>query len=360
MGLGNRNSKEGDKGSGYSYELKHLQGLQQSLTLLAGLATEATLQLVLSAIQDGQDFEAKLVEDTNGVTFLEVRIWNPDTQTWEAPLYYIPGSNIPYNVGDPGGPVAPITYINNGAILSQIYAELLDQGITLDNIETNTNDVATETTLSSLLTAFNAEDFASETTLNSLLVAFNAEDFSTETTLASLLAAFNAEDFATETTLALANSNIQLGNITLNSLLTAFNAEDFATETTLELVRLQLVALNAVDFATETTLNAIKLQTDQMSFDGNSALEVVLPTGTNTSFYRRMLGAGLLVPAGAQKVAVMNIGNDNITVVTDSSPSTIIDPGIRLEWVAEEGKTLGAFTFTHGSPTSLYVVTQIR
>jgi hypothetical protein len=233
MGLGNRNSKEGDKGSGYSYELKSLQGLQQSLTLLAGLATEATLQLVLSAIQDGQDFEAKLIEDATGATFLEVRIWNPDTQTWEAPQYYAPGSNTPYSVGDPGGPVAPIVYINNGAVLAQIYAELLDQGLTLDDIELNTDDVATQTTLAALLAAFNAEDFASETTLNSLLTAFNAEDFASQTTLAALLTAFNAEDFATETTLALVNSNTVLGNITLNSLLTAFNAEDFSTETTL-------------------------------------------------------------------------------------------------------------------------------
>lgn len=199
MGLGNGNSKEGDKGSNYSYELKHLQGLQQSLVLLGGLATEATLQLVLSAIQDGQDFEAKLIEDTNGATFLEVRIWNPDTQTWEAPLYYPPGSNTGYNVGDPGGPVAPIVYINPSSVLNQIYTELLDQGLSLDQIDLNTDDVATQTTLAALLAAFNAEDFATQTTLAALLAAFNAEDFATQTTLAALLTELQLKADLTET-----------------------------------------------------------------------------------------------------------------------------------------------------------------
>lgn len=83
------------------------------------LATEATLQAVLSAIQDGQDFEAKIVVDDNGngTTYLEVRIWNPDTQTWETPLYYLPGSNV--GVGA-GALTAPIIYQNPNTLLAQI------------------------------------------------------------------------------------------------------------------------------------------------------------------------------------------------------------------------------------------------
>jgi hypothetical protein len=115
-----------------------------------GLATEATLQSVLAAIQNGQDYEAKLVVDDNGngTTYLEVRIWNPDTQTWETPLYYAAGSNT----GVPlGSLTAPVIYINPNNLLATIAA--------------NTTDNATETTLNNFLTAFNSEDFASETTL---------------------------------------------------------------------------------------------------------------------------------------------------------------------------------------------------
>lgn len=280
MGLGNRNSKEGDKGSGYSYELKSLQGLQQSLTLLAGLATEPTLQMVLSAIQDGQDFEAKLIEDANGATFLEVRIWNPDTQTWEAPQYYAPGNNTPYSVGDPGGPVAPIVYINNGAILAQIYTELLDQGLTLDAINLNTDN------LEGLLTAIdgvldlslvelqainvNTDQLeALSTDIKNLLTTIDVDTGNIATSVAALetcCAATNVllttidavldqiQTNTLNTVNALTTANVTLGSIE-NELIALNNtASTLATEATLELVRLQLVALNTTDFATETTL----------------------------------------------------------------------------------------------------------
>lgn len=82
-------------------------------------ATEGTLLSVLNAIQDGQDYESKLVVDDNGngTTYLEVRIWNPDTQTWEAPLYYAAGSNTGLPLGSL---VAPIIYINPNILLAQI------------------------------------------------------------------------------------------------------------------------------------------------------------------------------------------------------------------------------------------------
>lgn len=77
-------------------------------------ATEATQQLVLSAIQNGSEFEAKLVQDAINVTWLEVRTWNTESGTWNPPLYYSPGSNTP------GTPAAPITYINPSALLALI------------------------------------------------------------------------------------------------------------------------------------------------------------------------------------------------------------------------------------------------
>lgn len=139
MSIGNLKDS-GNQGTNFPYQLKSLKLLSAINGSVALGATEATLQLVLSAIQDGQDFEAKIVVDDNGngTTYLEVRIWNPDTQSWEAPLYYLPGSNV----GVPASSlIAPIIYINNGAVLAQIYTELLDQGITLDDILVAIGDI---------------------------------------------------------------------------------------------------------------------------------------------------------------------------------------------------------------------------
>lgn len=123
-----------------------------------GLATEATLNSVLAAIQDGQDFEAKLVVDDNGngTTYLEVRIWNPDTQTWETPLYYTAGSNVGVAAGTL---TAPIIYINPSALLSTIAG--------------NTSDNATQTTLAAVLTELQAKADLTETQPISLPTGVN-------------------------------------------------------------------------------------------------------------------------------------------------------------------------------------------
>jgi hypothetical protein len=108
-------------------------------TLKDNTATEATLQeiedslnSILTAIQSEQDYEAKLVVDDNGngQTYLEVRRWNSDTQTWETPEYYLPGSNTPST------PILPLVYINPNTFLAQIVS--------------NTTGLATETTLNAV------------------------------------------------------------------------------------------------------------------------------------------------------------------------------------------------------------------
>lgn len=192
-------------------------------TLKDKTATEATLQeiegslnSILSTIQSEQDYEAKLVVDDNGngQTYLEVRRWNSDTQTWEAPEYYLPGSNTPST------PILPLVYINPNTFLAQIvsnttglatettlssvdttttnaYTELLNQGLTLDDIETALNTLnsiaATEITLQSLLTEL-------------ISVNLNIGNLSEEATQLLVLAALNSiisntTGLATETTL---------------------------------------------------------------------------------------------------------------------------------------------------------------
>lgn len=84
-----------------------------------GLATEATLLNVLTAVDSMRDYEVRLVEDSatpNKVTWLEVRYWDAQTGALGAPLYYLPGSSTA------GSPVLPISYINPNTYLAQLVA----------------------------------------------------------------------------------------------------------------------------------------------------------------------------------------------------------------------------------------------
>lgn len=118
-------------------------------TLKDKTATDATLQeiedslnSILSTLQSGQDYEAKLVVDDNGngQTYLEVRKWNSDTQTWEPPEYYLPGSNTPST------PILPLVYINPNTFLAQIVSNTTGAARTPNAIRTsasgNVNTVA--------------------------------------------------------------------------------------------------------------------------------------------------------------------------------------------------------------------------
>jgi len=143
MSIGNLKD-QGNKGNNFPYQLRNLQllgDIAASVVPISGLATEATLLQVLTALQNGQEYEAMLVVDAVNVTWLEVRIWNIDTHTFDPPVYYLVGSNTP------GTPVAPISYINPNTYLAQIVS--------------NTTGLATEVTLGLL----EAKDFATETTL---------------------------------------------------------------------------------------------------------------------------------------------------------------------------------------------------
>jgi hypothetical protein len=81
-----------------------------------GSATEATTQLILTALQNGQDYEAKLVRDSDApaVNWLEVRLFNQTSGTFDPPIYYPAGSNTP------GSPVLPVVYIDPTTLLSTI------------------------------------------------------------------------------------------------------------------------------------------------------------------------------------------------------------------------------------------------
>ena len=122
MALGNGNPKQGDKGSNWSYEFK-------SLTQLKNIkdAIDALITLTGTA----QDYEAKIVVDAAGDVWQEVRIYNPDTETWEAPIYYAAGSNAL------GTPVAPLQYLTKVILPSGTQTPIVDKQIGVNSAIAN-------------------------------------------------------------------------------------------------------------------------------------------------------------------------------------------------------------------------------
>lgn len=122
--------------------------------------------------------------------------------------------------------------------LQDVNTELDSQTALLTDIETNTDDVATETTLSAL----NAKVVAADTTGK----ATEAKQDTIITELQSIDT--NTTDNATETTLA-----------ALNAKVTAVDTTDKATETTLAALNAKVTAVDTTNLATsanQTTANA--------------------------------------------------------------------------------------------------------
>ena len=127
---------DGLKGNNFPWQLKMLNGQQCACDYLQAIDLntddiEPLLLQILLAIQSGQDYEAMLVVDANDITWLEIRVYNPDTGTFDPPVYYLPGSNTP------GTPLAPLTYINPNTYLASIVSNTTA-------IATNTGDTVTE------------------------------------------------------------------------------------------------------------------------------------------------------------------------------------------------------------------------
>lgn len=118
MSIGNLKDS-GNQGNNFPWQWKMLLGQQGALDELIAInantdQVEGLLNQILAAILTGQDYEAMLVVDAANVTWLEVRIYNPDTGTFNPPVYFLAGSNTP------GTPTAPITYINPNTYLATI------------------------------------------------------------------------------------------------------------------------------------------------------------------------------------------------------------------------------------------------
>lgn len=98
-----------------------------------------TLTSILATLQNGSDWEAYIVKDsdTPSVLWLEVRTYDPNTSTWSIE-YFLPGSTTP------GSPVLPVIYESPNSLLALMLAELVAQTASLSNIDTSTAGILSE------------------------------------------------------------------------------------------------------------------------------------------------------------------------------------------------------------------------
>jgi hypothetical protein len=168
MSKGNLNTY-GAKGANFDWQFAVVQLLGQIAAGSGGgggcpcpsNAQESTLQQVLNALQNGQEFEQALVMDLGGAgcpgncpTYIQVRVWDTVNHVFGPPTYYNAAGAVVV-------PVGPLQFVNPQYVLESMLAQL---------------------------TAINAD----------LDVALSTR--------------------ASEATLALLNSNTVLGNLTLNSI----------------------------------------------------------------------------------------------------------------------------------------------
>ena len=125
MSVGNLKTY-GGKGTNMPWQLKMLVGLEQILAASGG-----------GGGGSNADFEAILVLDADNDTWLEVRIYDPATGTFNPPVYYLAGTNTP------GTPVAPITYINPNSYLAQIVSNTSSSSRTPNMLRTSTSGTVT-------------------------------------------------------------------------------------------------------------------------------------------------------------------------------------------------------------------------
>lgn len=316
MSKGDLNSYGGKKNNfSFQQSLLMINGLIQQAS--AAGATEATLQLVLTALQNGQDYEAKLVRDsdTPSVTWLEVRIFNQTTGVFDPPMYYPAGSNTP------GSPVLPITYIDPTTLLATIAANTtgLATEVTLAGIKSQTdllNFIATalEVNVSTSVLPTGAATAALQTALNGLVATeATALGIKTQTDLLNFIA--TALEVNVSTSVLPTGAATSALQTSLNALITSLNGL-VATEATL------------ATRASEATAAAINTKLTGAS--RTPAVSVIVADGSTAagaqevSLWFRGTGGtldGAAVPAGAQFTFRPLKGEDTVGAIAYTVPT---------------------------------------
>jgi hypothetical protein len=131
MSLGNQKGGRTveNRGSAFTFErgnLWHLKNIEDVLTTSlppGGVATEATLAAILTAVtQNYEDLEIKLVRDTgdSDVVVQQIRAYDKQTDTWTTTYEKVDGSA--HTV------IGPLEYLDASAVLNLILTELQSIG----------------------------------------------------------------------------------------------------------------------------------------------------------------------------------------------------------------------------------------
>jgi len=328
MSAGNTKT-QGNKGNNFPFQFRNLQLLNQiemavaSLVPPGGLATEATLQSVLVALQNGQEYEQNLVSDlgnpacpANCPTYLQVRVWNTVTHGFDPPVYYDATGAVVV-------PIGPLELVNPQYVL----ADILTQIIALNaSVDVNLSTRASELTLAALNAAFTATNFATEGTL--LLIKGVLDNIKLDTAKLDV----NLSTRATEATLALIKAKTDNLDVALSTR---------ATEATLALIRAKT---DNIDVALSTRSSEATL----------SSLDAKFTKVSRTPLVIRATGVGTIAQE-ARSVSVYNGG-----VVTGSWLGVSIKQGEQLSFTAGgEDDTFPASTFTYDGTGTELVITVV-
>ena len=295
------------------------------------IASENTLTQVLGAVQSQRTFEATLVVDNNNVTWLEIRIWNTGTSSFNAPQYYLAGSNVS------GTPAQPLTYINPNTYLSMLIS--------------NTMGINLESTQQSLLTGI--------TNINNKLV--NGNDIGDVTiNNGSGVNAVNIQDggnsITVDGTVSLSTSSLNaLESITVQNGVgaAAVNIQDggnsITVDGTITVVQPTASNLNVVVGNTSGS-TAVNIQ------DGGNSITVDGGVGFQREVnILRLSGVTGSTPAGIYSVTIESVGNGDAIV-----GGSLLKSG---EFIKLEGgginNTLGAITYDTTPSDSELLITYL-
>lgn len=271
MSKGMLNNPAGPRNN-FGYQLSNLQllgAIAASVAPPGGLATEATALNILSAIQNGQEFEQNIVIDLGGVgcpnncpTYLMVRIWNTVTHTFDPPVYYDASGALVV-------PVGPVELVNPQFVLNNILAQVSAINTDLDVALSTRASETTLLTTNVLLTALGGT-VATETTLGLLLGAVTAGNASQATSANQ--AAQNI--ILTAISAAL---NVALSTRASEATLAAFSAKYTSVSRTPSVV-------NVPASSAGSTTPGVKRLSILVVGGGNTVNGVAIPSGTILNF----------------------------------------------------------------------------
>lgn len=133
----------------------------------AGLATESTLLGVLSALQNGQEFEQQLVIDNNSDTYVQIRIWNTETHTFEAPVYYNAAGVVSV-------PIPPLTLVNPQFVLDDILVQVQSINTVLSSYDKDAGAVSANTLRVVEATKDTAHSLTTDTGVGTIAVGYRS------------------------------------------------------------------------------------------------------------------------------------------------------------------------------------------